>query len=163
MASPTIALCLIMKNERKNLPRLFESVAGCFDEIHVVDTGSTDGSQDWVKNEGEKTALTEVYLHYFKWVNSFCKARNYAFSHANTDYIMWLDLDDCLSDREAFIQWKNHAMEFADCFLLLCDATRRAGFTSEQLLEAAWKKLEICKGRKWSKAGPNEAVEHIHQ
>lgn len=116
MASPTIALCMIIKNEMKNLPQLFESVEGCFDEIHITDTGSTDGSIEWLKNEGEKIAKCPVHVHHFKWVNSFAKARNYSFSHATADYILWLDGDDCLSDKAAFIQWKTYAMEFADCF-----------------------------------------------
>ena len=52
-------------------------------------------------------------------------------------------------------------MEYADCFLLICDSARRAGFTSDQLLNACWRKLEINKTRKWAPAGANDAVEHI--
>ncbi len=116
MASPTIALCMIVKNERKNLPRLFNSIEGCFDEVHITDTGSDDGTVEWLKEEGEKIAKCPVFIHHFKWVNSFCKARNYSFSHAKTDYLAWMDGDDCLSDKAAFIQWKNYAMEFSECF-----------------------------------------------
>lgn len=116
MASPTIALCMIIKNEVKNLPQLFDSIEGCFDEIHITDTGSTDGSIEWLESNGSKIAKCPVNIHHFKWVNSFSKARNYSFSHANTDYLLWMDGDDCLSSKEAFIQWKNYAMEFSECF-----------------------------------------------
>lgn len=116
MEFPTIALCMIIKNEKKNLPRLFESIEGCFDEIHITDTGSTDGSVEWLKEHGEDIAKCKVHVHHFTWVNSFCKARNYSFSHAKTDYIYWQDGDDCLSSKDAFIQWKKYAMEHAECF-----------------------------------------------
>jgi len=109
MAFPTITLALIAKNEEKNINRLLDSVVGCFDQIVLVDTGSTDKTKEIGLSRG-----CEVYD--FTWVNSFCKARNFAFSKATCDYICWLDLDDCLSDKEAFIQWKKYAMEFADCW-----------------------------------------------
>lgn len=52
-------------------------------------------------------------------------------------------------------------MEFVDCFFLTIDATRRAGFTFEQLLAAAWEKLAINKVRTWPQpSGPDEAIEH---
>lgn len=52
-------------------------------------------------------------------------------------------------------------MEFVDCLFLTFDATRRAGFTFDQLCEAAWKKLEINKARQWTKPTKgDEAVEH---
>jgi ParB family transcriptional regulator, chromosome partitioning protein len=52
-------------------------------------------------------------------------------------------------------------MEFVDCLFLTFDATRRAGFTYEQLLEGAWRKLEINKARQWTKpAKGDEPVEH---
>lgn len=109
MPFPTITLALIAKNEEKNINRLLDSVSGCFDQIVLVDTGSTDKTKEIGLSRG-----CEVYD--FTWVNSFCKARNFAFSKATCDYVLWLDLDDCLSDKDAFIQWKNYAMEFADCW-----------------------------------------------
>lgn len=116
MAIPTISLAMIVKNERKNLPRLFESVRGCFDEIHITDTGSTDGTIEWLKECGSVTAECEVFVHHFSWVNSFAQARNYSFSHCKTDYIMWMDGDDALSNREGFINWRNNVMQFSDVY-----------------------------------------------
>lgn len=52
-------------------------------------------------------------------------------------------------------------MEFTDCLFLIFDATRRAGFTFDQLQEAAWQKLAINKARQWPKMGANDAVEHV--
>ncbi|EEP60140.1 glycosyltransferase, partial [Sulfurihydrogenibium yellowstonense] len=37
-----VSACIIAKNEENNLPRLLESIKGKFDEIVLVDTGSTD-------------------------------------------------------------------------------------------------------------------------
>ncbi len=38
----TISLCMIVKNEKMNLKRCLDSVAGLVEEIVIVDTGSTD-------------------------------------------------------------------------------------------------------------------------
>jgi hypothetical protein len=51
-------------------------------------------------------------------------------------------------------------MEYVDCLFLTLDASRRAGFSYDELLSAAWKKLEINKARKWSKPTSDEPVEH---
>lgn len=51
--------------------------------------------------------------------------------------------------------------EFADCLFLVFDATRRAGFTYNELLYAAFKKLEKNKRRVWNKPTSDEPVEHI--
>lgn len=108
--SPSISLALIAKNEEKNINRLLDSVEGCFDEIILVDTGSTDKTVEIARARG-------CQVHLFDWVNDFSKARNYAFSKCSKDYIAWLDLDDVLSNKEGFIQWKKSAMQFADYFL----------------------------------------------
>lgn len=51
--------------------------------------------------------------------------------------------------------------EFADCVFLVFDAARRAGFTYDELVAAAWTKLEINKARKWQvPTKGDEAVEH---
>lgn len=107
---PTITLALIAKNEEKNVNRLLDSVEGCFDEIVFVDTGSTDKTKELALARGCK-------VYDFEWVDSFAKARNFAFSKATCDFICWFDLDDVLSDKQAFIKWRDHAMEFADYWL----------------------------------------------
>lgn len=118
---PTISLAMIIKNERKNLPRIFESIKDCFDEIHITDTGSTDGSLEWLNEEGSAVACAPVQIHHFSWVDDFSAARNYAFSHVTTDYVMWIDGDDCLYNRENFIKWRDHAMEFVQYWLATYD------------------------------------------
>lgn len=52
-------------------------------------------------------------------------------------------------------------VEYADCFLLVLDAARRAGIKPIELMEAAYAKLQVCKQREWPPAIPDEAVEHV--
>jgi glycosyltransferase involved in cell wall biosynthesis len=107
---PTISLCVIAKNEEKNVRRFLDSWIGAVDEIIFVDTGSTDKTVEIATEYG-------CSVHHFEWVNSFCKARNFSFSKATKDYMIWSDLDDCLFNKENFINWRNTAMQFADCWL----------------------------------------------
>jgi NTP pyrophosphatase (non-canonical NTP hydrolase) len=53
--------------------------------------------------------------------------------------------------------------EFADCFLLLLDASRRAGLSFQELLDAAVAKHEKNKRREWPKveAGGESPVLHV--
>lgn len=119
MKRPSLALCCILKNEVKNLPRLLASIKDCFDEIHLTDTGSTDGTVELIRQyeSGENPAHANIHLHHFDWCDDFSAARAASFSHAKTDYVMWLDLDDVLSNREAFIGWRDEAMGMADFWL----------------------------------------------
>jgi len=99
---PTISLCMIVKNEEEVIGRCLDSVQGIADEIIVVDTGSTDCTKKIVKNYMSK-------IYDFHWINDFAAARNFAFSLATKDYILWLDADDVIRkpDREKFIVFKN--------------------------------------------------------
>lgn len=51
--------------------------------------------------------------------------------------------------------------EYADCMLLLVDASRRAGFDIETLLDASIKKLAKCKKRQWSVSNGDEPSLHV--
>jgi glycosyltransferase involved in cell wall biosynthesis len=121
MPRPTIALCCILKNEKKNIPRLLASVVDCFDEIHLTDTGSTDGSleliQHYIDTKESPAKTTPIYLHHFSWVDDFAKARNASFSHSQCDYLAWFDLDDRLSSAKAFIEFRNNTMVLGDFWL----------------------------------------------
>lgn len=115
---PSIALAVICKNEKENFPNLLASVAGCFDEIHVTDTGSTDGTLDLLRDYAkENPAGAPVITHHFEWVRDFAAARNYSFSHPKTDYIAWLDLDDVLENPAGFKHWRDTVMGTCDMWL----------------------------------------------
>jgi glycosyltransferase involved in cell wall biosynthesis len=119
MSKQTIALACILKNEARNLPRMLESIRGCFDEIHLTDTGSTDGSiemiQKWI-DQGHDFG-GKMFLHHFEWCDDFAVARNASFAPVKTDYVMWMDLDDVLGNREAFLEWREVGMKLADFHL----------------------------------------------
>lgn len=85
----TISLCMIVKNEEEVLENCLESIVGIVDEIIIVDTGSTDGTIDIAKKYTDS-------LYHFEWIDDFSAARNYAFSLATKEYILWLDADDVL-------------------------------------------------------------------
>lgn len=112
---------MIVKNEAHNLSRLLQSVKGCFDEIHITDTGSTDNTVGFLERINEQIRIghpewqgfPKIEIHHFDWVDDFAKARNYSFSFATTDYCFWMDGDDVLSDSKAFIHWRDHVMHAA--------------------------------------------------
>ena len=89
----TISLCMIVKNEEKTLDTCLNSIKNLVDEIIIVDTGSTDKTKEIAKKYTNK-------IYDFKWVDDFSKARNFSFSKATKDYIMWLDADDYLPKEE---------------------------------------------------------------
>ncbi|RCX16902.1 tetratricopeptide repeat protein [Anaerobacterium chartisolvens] len=97
----TVSLCMIVKNEQDTIARCLESVKDIVDEIIIVDTGSTDKTKD-IAN-----AFTSK-IYDFEWIDDFSAARNYSFSKAEMDYIMWLDADDVIleEDRIKFIKMK---------------------------------------------------------
>ena len=92
-SSPTLSICMIVKNEEENLPRLLNSIQGLYDELIIVDTGSTDNTVEIAKSFGAK-----VYC--FEWCDNFSAARNESLRHATKDYILWLDADDELKKEE---------------------------------------------------------------
>jgi glycosyltransferase involved in cell wall biosynthesis len=107
---PTLGLALIAKNEAENLPQLFASFEGCFDEVHLTDTGSTDNTVEVAKRLG-------AIVHHFDWCNDFSAARNASFQPVKTDYVMWLDCDDVLENKEAFIHFRDNLMTLSDYWM----------------------------------------------
>jgi glycosyltransferase involved in cell wall biosynthesis len=92
-ATPTIALAMIVKNEEANLAQVLSSAKDHVDEIIIVDTGSTDDTKKIALSFGAK-------VYDFKWVDDFSAARNFSFSKATKDWILWLDADDVLQGGE---------------------------------------------------------------
>ncbi|WP_159888299.1 glycosyltransferase family 2 protein [Paenibacillus puerhi] len=97
----TISLCMIVRNEEDTLQRCLDSIRGVADEIIIVDTGSTDRTR-------EIASEFTPHVYDFTWIDDFAAARNYSFSQATQEYILWLDADDEVEeqDREKLLRLK---------------------------------------------------------
>lgn len=97
----TLSVTIICKDEEHNLVRLLPELSFA-NQIIVVDTGSTDNSVSVAKRYTQN-------VYFYKWRDDFAKARNYAISKSNCDYVLWLDCDDDLppSTISAVRRWLN--------------------------------------------------------
>lgn len=121
-----LSLCMIVKNERHNLPRCLASAQPYVNEIVVVDTGSEDGTPEIAKQFGAK-------IEYFEWCNDFAAARNYALSKVTGDWILVLDADEeLIVTSEAFLSQLTSSPEILVYSLSLTDADSPQGMTPLQ-------------------------------
>jgi tetratricopeptide (TPR) repeat protein len=86
---PQISLCAIVKNEAHCISRMLASVADVVSEMIVVDTGSSDNTQEIAKSHGAR-------VESFAWGDDFSAARNFSLSLATKEWILVLDADECL-------------------------------------------------------------------
>ena len=89
----TLSLCMITKNEEKNISRCLNSVKDIVDEIIIVDTGSTDNTIEIAKSYGAN-------IYHYDWTNDFSDARNKSLEKATKDWILVLDADEELPYEE---------------------------------------------------------------
>lgn len=90
----TLSVCMIVKDEEEVLQRCLHAAQRFADEIVVVDTGSSDGTMDIARRWAD-----QVYT--FEWQDDFAAARNFAFSKGTSEYLMWLDADDVVTEENA--------------------------------------------------------------
>lgn len=86
----SISAVIITYNEERNIGRCLASLEGIADEIVVVDSLSTDATQEICRKHGAR-----VYERSF---TDFADQKNYAITFAKYDYILSIDADEALSD-----------------------------------------------------------------
>lgn len=88
-----ISICLITKNEEKNMELCLKAVTDSFKaqnvshEIVVLDTGSTDQTVSIAESYGAK-------VFHFTWIQDFSAARNYCMECASNPFVLFLDADE---------------------------------------------------------------------
>ncbi len=95
-----LSAVIIAHNEAENLPRCLASLVGVVDEVVVVDSGSTDGTQDLAMSLGAKV-LSRPFT-------SYADQKNWAAQQASHPFVLSLDADEALG-RELQLeikQWK---------------------------------------------------------
>ena len=106
--SNTVSLCMIVKNEEKNITKLMDDVCPVLEEVHIVDTGSTDTTLDLLKEKQKQ--YHNLHLHHFEWVDDFSKARNFSFTKSTQDWVFWVDGDDRVNP-EALKHFKDNILD----------------------------------------------------
>lgn len=101
-----LSACLITLNEEHNLPRALGSLAGVADEIVVVDSGSTDGTEAIARRHGAAFFVRP-------WTN-YSEQKNFAAAQATNEWILSLDADEELSSvlQSSLLDWKKREPEF---------------------------------------------------
>jgi glycosyltransferase involved in cell wall biosynthesis len=88
-----ISLCMIVKDEEKFLENCLNNIKNFVDEIIIVDTGSRDRTKEIAKK-----FTCKVYD--FKWDDDFSEARNFSIKKATKEWILVLDADESISDKD---------------------------------------------------------------
>lgn len=84
-----ISLFMIVKNEERVLADCLQSAKPFFNQIVVLDTGSSDRTIEIAREFGAE-------VHKFKWCDDFAAARNESMKHAKGRWLFWMDADDTL-------------------------------------------------------------------
>ncbi len=88
-----ISLCIITKNNESTLKNCLSSVKNLVNEIILVDTGSKDNTKNIARE-----FTNNVYD--FEWNNNFSEAKNFALEKASKEWILVLDADETLSEKD---------------------------------------------------------------
>jgi glycosyltransferase involved in cell wall biosynthesis len=83
-----ISVLIPTRNERRNIAECLQSVSWC-DELVVVDSNSTDGTQELARAGGARVVD-------FKWNGQFPKKKNWALENVawKNDWVLILDADE---------------------------------------------------------------------
>ena len=101
MKKVVLSICMMIKNEEKNLRRCLDSLQPLREsipsELIIVDTGSEDNSIAIAKEYTDK-----VYTH--PWNNDFSAMRNITIGYAAGGWVLIIDADEELVEDKGIIE-----------------------------------------------------------
>lgn len=99
-----LTITMLVSNRRDTIRKCMESISPILQQVSseliVVDTGSTDGSIDIVKEYTDKIIP-------FTWCNDFSAARNAGLKNVKGEWVMFLDDDEWFEDVKEIIEFFN--------------------------------------------------------
>lgn len=111
----SISACAIMKNEISHVEAWLNNVRVFAQEIIVVDTGSTDGTNEFLAKQ------PNVKLIKYEWQHDFAQAKNMALQEATGDWLVFTDADECYYHPKKIIEYLRQLdKQYADMDVIFC-------------------------------------------
>ncbi|HEB4953323.1 TPA: glycosyltransferase [Bacillus cereus] len=92
---PKITCCILTFNEERCIERCISSIHQEVDEVVVLDSGSTDRTLEIIKEKFPNVKIVSL-----EWQNDFAYQRNYVLNHTSHDWVLFLDADEYLFERD---------------------------------------------------------------
>ena len=130
-----VSAIIITKNEERNIERCLQSLAGVVDEIVIVDSYSTDSTQDICTNYPVKFFQKE-------WMG-YAEQKNYANSLSKNDLILSIDADEALSEE---LKTSLLALQSIEKQNFVCQVNRLTNYCGKWVYHCGWypdKKIRI--------------------
>lgn len=143
---PQISVVIITFNEEKNIARCLDSVQGIADDIVVIDSFSTDKTEDICKTKGAR-----FIQHVFE---GHIEQKNYAITQAKYSHILSLDADETLDEvlQRSILEIKNNWQK--DGYYM----NRLTNYCGKWIYHCGWypdSKLRLWDSRKGNWGGVN--------
>ncbi|MCR9171200.1 MAG: glycosyltransferase family 2 protein [bacterium] len=144
-----ISATIITLNEERNIGRCIQSLQGVADEIIVLDSFSTDRTEEICKEAG-------VRFEQRKW-EGYSASKNYLNSLATYDYILSLDADEALDEdlRKAILKVKD------DAHPGVYSVNRITNYCGKWIRHGGW--YPDVKVRLFPKKGSEWVGAHVHE
>lgn len=144
-----LSVLVITFNEERNIERCLDSVKDIADEIVVVDSFSTDRTEEICINFNVRF-IKQKFLGYIE-------QKNFALKHASFDYVLSLDADEALSE-ELKASIKEEKEEFAHNGYIM---NRLTNYCGKWIKHSGWypdRKLRLFKKNtgKWGGVNPHD-------
>jgi glycosyltransferase involved in cell wall biosynthesis len=148
-----LSVSIITFNEEKNIARCLDSIKDIANEIVVIDSFSTDNTENICKQYGVKF-FKQSFLGYIE-------QKNFALEHCKHNYILCLDADECLSPQliKSIQQAKQNHFT-SDAYTM----NRCTNFCGRWIKHGSWypdKKLRLFNKQKgkWGGTNPHDKIE----
>lgn len=148
-----LSVSIITFNEEKNIARCLDSVKDIANEIVVIDSLSTDNTENICKQYGVKF-FKQKFLGYIE-------QKNYALEHCKNTYVLCLDADECLSLEliQSIKQAKQNGFKYDSYTMNRC-----SNYCGKWIKHGSWypdKKLRLLNKQKgkWGGVNPHDKIE----
>lgn len=92
----TVTCIVLTYNEERCIKRCLDHVIEAFDEVVIVDTGSTDNTLSIISS----MLSDKVKLFNYKWCDSFADVRNFGIDQATSSWVAFIDADEVIEIEE---------------------------------------------------------------